>query len=246
MKFFQWIIFFALLGASIKGCASGGFIAPAILAIMSLFAHPKKWFTKPSKITDEEFVREKIFLRTVGVILLIIVYLSYPADNKNPPKAENKDTSKVKSGEAYGGSAVADKTTEQKISVDSARYYKSKADSLLKKQKFAAAMLQYSDALRLGYTNDSVWRGRGKCLIKLGMRREAASDLKQIQDVTDEDKKLYDKANPIKKRITGYCSKCCDGTFSPSCATGRGACSHHGGVCEPNAPEYEEYREFGD
>lgn len=39
-----------------------------------------------------------------------------------------------------------------------------------------------------------------------------------------------------KEEITGYCTLCNDGTYSPSCATGRGACSHHGGVAQWNAP----------
>ncbi|MDB5183443.1 MAG: hypothetical protein JWO07_124 [Candidatus Saccharibacteria bacterium] len=38
------------------------------------------------------------------------------------------------------------------------------------------------------------------------------------------------------EEITGYCTLCSDGTYSPSCATGRGACSHHGGVAQWNAP----------
>ncbi len=38
--------------------------------------------------------------------------------------------------------------------------------------------------------------------------------------------------------IIGYCTKCNDGSYSPSCATGRGACSHHGGVQQFNAPIY--------
>ena len=38
--------------------------------------------------------------------------------------------------------------------------------------------------------------------------------------------------------ITGYCTLCMDNTYSPSCATGKGACSHHGGVQQWNAPRY--------
>lgn len=29
------------------------------------------------------------------------------------------------------------------------------------------------------------------------------------------------------QEIVSYCTLCRDGTYSPSCATGRGACSHH-------------------
>lgn len=39
-----------------------------------------------------------------------------------------------------------------------------------------------------------------------------------------------------REEVTGYCTLCMDGTYSPSCATGRGACSHHGGVAQWNAP----------
>lgn len=41
-----------------------------------------------------------------------------------------------------------------------------------------------------------------------------------------------------QKKLTGYCTLCNDGTYSPSCATGRGACSWHSGVQEWNAPMY--------
>lgn len=39
-------------------------------------------------------------------------------------------------------------------------------------------------------------------------------------------------------KIIGYCTLCNDGTYSPSCATGRGACSHHDGVAQWNAPQH--------
>lgn len=39
-----------------------------------------------------------------------------------------------------------------------------------------------------------------------------------------------------KEVVTGYCTLCNDGTYSPSCATGSGACSWHGGVAQWNAP----------
>lgn len=43
-----------------------------------------------------------------------------------------------------------------------------------------------------------------------------------------------------KKEISDYCTLCRDGSYSPSCATGRGACSHHGGVAQWNAPRYRD------
>jgi len=43
-----------------------------------------------------------------------------------------------------------------------------------------------------------------------------------------------------EQKVTSYCTECNDGTYSPSCATGRGACSYHGGVAEWNAPRYSD------
>jgi len=47
-----------------------------------------------------------------------------------------------------------------------------------------------------------------------------------------------------RQQIRDYCTLCSDGTYSPSCATGRGACSHHGGVAEWNAPRYTQVPEY--
>lgn len=44
--------------------------------------------------------------------------------------------------------------------------------------------------------------------------------------------------------IIGYCTLCNDGTYSPSCATGRGACSHHGGVAQFSAPIYSQVAHY--
>lgn len=49
-----------------------------------------------------------------------------------------------------------------------------------------------------------------------------------------------------KEVIVSYCTLCRDGTYSPSCATGRGACSHHGGVAQWNAPVYGSKPEYHD
>lgn len=49
----------------------------------------------------------------------------------------------------------------------------------------------------------------------------------------------YTPGTPDKKITVGYCTVCNDGSYSPSCAVGRGACSWHGGVEAYNAPEYK-------
>lgn len=43
----------------------------------------------------------------------------------------------------------------------------------------------------------------------------------------------------IEKTIVEYRTLCRDGEYSPSNAKGRGACSHHGGVEDWNAPVYD-------
>ena len=48
----------------------------------------------------------------------------------------------------------------------------------------------------------------------------------------------YVPATPGTKVIIGYCTLCNDGSFSPSCAVGRGACSYHDGVNAYNVAEY--------
>jgi len=48
----------------------------------------------------------------------------------------------------------------------------------------------------------------------------------------------YKPGTPDREEITGYCTLCRDGTFSPSCAVGRGACSWHGGVASYGVPKY--------
>lgn len=48
----------------------------------------------------------------------------------------------------------------------------------------------------------------------------------------------YQAAVPDKREVVSYCTLCNDGTFSPSCAVGRGACSWHGGVAQYNVAQY--------
>lgn len=48
----------------------------------------------------------------------------------------------------------------------------------------------------------------------------------------------YVPGTPDKKQLIGYCTACNDGSMSPSCAVGRGACSWHDGVAAYNVPQY--------
>ncbi|HRN96832.1 MAG TPA: hypothetical protein PLZ58_00050 [Candidatus Saccharibacteria bacterium] len=59
-----------------------------------------------------------------------------------------------------------------------------------------------------------------------------------IYHPTVPEKSHTETVTTYEKEVVGYCTLCNDGTYSPSCATGRGACSHHGGVAQWNAPRY--------
>ena len=56
----------------------------------------------------------------------------------------------------------------------------------------------------------------------------------------EEEKYHFETITTYEREITSYCTLCNDGTYSSTCATGRSACSHHGGVKEWNAPVYSE------
>ena len=51
-----------------------------------------------------------------------------------------------------------------------------------------------------------------------------------------EEKTHTETFTTYREEVTSYCTLCDDGTYSPTCATGRGACSHHGGVAQYGVP----------
>lgn len=84
---------------------------------------------------------------------------------------------------------------------------------------------------------------KGQCFLKLKKKENAIVQVYESAELGNEEaQKLYDKINPIIKEITGYITRCCDGSTSYS--SGRGACSHHGGVCKRNEPIYRERRKY--
>jgi tetratricopeptide (TPR) repeat protein len=84
-----------------------------------------------------------------------------------------------------------------------------------------------------------------QCYEGKGEKRSAIALYKQLGEAGNKKATArYEKLNPIKKHLSYYQTVCCDGTFSPSNAKGRGACSHHGGVCDWDYPIYDEYREY--
>jgi len=58
------------------------------------------------------------------------------------------------------------------------------------------------------------------------------------------EKSHTESVTTYKQEITSYCTLCNDGTYSPTCATGKGTCSHHDGVAQWNAPRYSDVPEY--
>lgn len=118
-----------------------------------------------------------------------------------------------------------------------------KAKDLVKAGKYQIALTEINNLLNSLPTNSDLQFSKALCLSKTGQIQEAVDELKPlIQSGNADAEKLLNQINPIRKRITGYHRQCCDGSTSYS--TGQGTCSHHGGVCNWNVPEYEEYRKY--
>jgi hypothetical protein len=114
---------------------------------------------------------------------------------------------------------------------------------LVKAGKYQAALPQINTLLQEDPNNADLLYNRALCFSKTGKIQEAVSDLKAAMQLGNTDaEKLHNKINPLRKRVVGYVTRCCDGSTSD--ARGRGACSHHGGVCNWNEPVYEEYRKY--
>jgi hypothetical protein len=114
---------------------------------------------------------------------------------------------------------------------------------LIKKGQYIVASEIFSALIKDYPDNPSHFYYRALCLYRLKKVKEAVADLTESKAMGYERAEaLYDKVNPLRKRVAYYETRCCDGTTSS--ATGRGACSWHGGVCNWSAPVYEEYRKY--
>lgn len=117
------------------------------------------------------------------------------------------------------------------------------AIALAKSGNYAAALPKLTGLIDAGHAGNMVRYYRAVCYTHAGLVLDAVNDLKPILNTGNEDAdKLYDRINPIVKHITGYVTRCRDG--STSYAKGRGACSHHGGVANWNDPIYETSRKY--
>ncbi|MNY16925.1 hypothetical protein D3C86_1502180 [compost metagenome] len=118
-----------------------------------------------------------------------------------------------------------------------------KTNQLMKKRQYNMAIDLLTSVHVLDTSNTSVLYQRANCFVKVKRIEDAVKDAKKAMILGHTDAgKLYNKINPLKKRIAYYCTLCEDGTYSH--ATGQGACSHHGGVARWNYPVYETSRKY--
>lgn len=161
----------------------------------------------------------------------------------NPDKISNISTAEI--DKRYNHALTLAHTPEEKTqalkAVEEAR--KGCIAKLIKTKKYQDALdllntLAYNDA-----SDPSTLYQRAFCYDKLGDTEKAVEELKMAMTLgSAEATKLHDKINPERKRVVEYVTRCCDGSTSYS--TGRGTCSHHGGVCNWKEPVYETYRKY--
>jgi hypothetical protein len=90
-----------------------------------------------------------------------------------------------------------------------------------------------------------LWFYRARCYIGLDSMQLAVNDLDSAKALNFKPAgRLFEQVNPLRRHIVGHCTLCNDGSTSD--ATGRGACSWHGGVADWNHPIYETSRKYGD
>lgn len=121
--------------------------------------------------------------------------------------------------------------------------YSEEANHLKNSKKYKEAISLYSHLISHYGAKNSFLKSRAACYLKTKETQKAVDDLKEaIKNGDEEAVQIHEKINPLRRRVAYYITRCCDG--STSNAKGRGACSHHGGVCDWNEPVYEEYRKY--
>jgi tetratricopeptide (TPR) repeat protein len=162
--------------------------------------------------------------------------------------ASNKFTKEHKTDDAlkqltYAASFATIQSDKERITKEQINISSIKTFDLVKAGKYQKAIPELNNLIAQDVTNSDLLYNRAICYSKTGKIQEAVNDCKAAIQLSNKDaEKLHDKINPIKKRVSYYITRCCDGGTSN--AKGRGACSGHGGVCNWNEPVYEEYRKY--
>ncbi|MFT4154285.1 tetratricopeptide repeat protein [Parafilimonas sp.] len=237
-KFLEKKLHFRLT-PKIKTIAVGGLFLGSI-PVFSHYAEIDKQETYQQKLLDEKAAKEKAIAEQKEQqrkdSLAFYIQQSYQFEKAHKIDEANKQLQHALSF----ASTQADKDQIEKGKIDIAAV---KTFNLVKAGKYKAALPEINSLLNSDPSNSELLYNRAICYSKTGKIQEAVDDLKPlIQAGNSEAEKLHDKINPIRKRVAYYVTRCCDG--STSSATGRGACSHHGGVCNWNDPVYEEYRKY--
>jgi hypothetical protein len=114
---------------------------------------------------------------------------------------------------------------------------------LIERNLYTEAIDNINYLIEEGFSNSELYYYLGLCNYHLNDKLSAIKNFKISLDGGNSSASImYDKLNPIKKRISNYVTLCCDGSISYS--VGKGTCSWHGGVCQWDYPLYEEYREY--
>lgn len=116
-----------------------------------------------------------------------------------------------------------------------------KARIYLKKKQCINARETASKMSEYDPVRDSILLAVGKCFTGKNNRDAALVYASLAKNGNKEAAKLYEKVNPMIRKYSHSMTRCCDGTTSGS--SGRGACSHHGGVCGSKT-YYNESRKY--
>ncbi len=134
-------------------------------------------------------------------------------------EASLKKGSYAKAIRLYNHSARFATTNE---SADQRRLHEGLAISYVRIKAYQSAIEHYNG---LSSLNDEQMYQRALCYLRLGRKSEALSDLARAADAGNKTAaKLYEKENPLLRKVLYYQTVCCDGSYSPSNAKGRGAC----------------------
>jgi tetratricopeptide (TPR) repeat protein len=227
------------LTSKIKTAACAALFIPS-LPITNHYSHIDKQIAQQQKLLDEQTVKEKAIAdhseskRKDSLVYYIQQGRQLSSHHKIDEALEQLQHALV----FVGTPSDNDLITKEKVSIVSIR-----TNDLVKAGKYKDALQQINTLLDSDPSNAELQYNRALCYTKTGKIQEAVNDLKPLIQAGNADaEELHDKINPIRKKIVGTETLCCDGTTSN--ATGRGACSHHGGVCDWNHPIYEEYRKY--
>lgn len=107
-----------------------------------------------------------------------------------------------------------------------------------KMQKNKSALHEFKKAVKVDPDNSTFLYNLGIGYLNIGNKRRAKSHFKKSAEL-GHDKACMEYRELSAKTLYYQMSKCCDGSTSYS--TGRGTCSHHGGVCGIINVPYKEY-----